>query len=311
MLKCVLIVLCLLCSLPRIVTANSVSDLAHRHAMQLTQDFSAGNRWEKITAEDLKETVLPLTSLGEDEVDWLPVLRPLAEEFAAPAKTPLEAAMLINRHLWKRIHVIYSTKREKANQDPLHSMRLGLASCSGLSILLVDACRSIGIPARVVGCMWKLKPGNHSWVEVKSEGKWYPLGAFEDVPPTELWFLADAAAADAADPRFAIYATRATDDQVRFFGWNVPAENVTHHYVQTPNREQGCRVFYAIEQAGARVALPFTVNGKTYTSPGPLQDMNDYAEILLPAQGPFELQLKGQVYRYEGKNNQIIVEQLP
>jgi hypothetical protein len=31
----------------------------------------------------------------------------------------------------------------------------------------------------------------------------------------------------------------------------------------------------------------------------------------LPKEGPFEVQLQGQTYRYEGKQHQIIVEQLP
>lgn len=287
------------------------SELTRSHATTLHATFAKGNQWEAITAEDLQEYVLPLTSLGETEVDWLPVLQPLAKEFSATAKTPLEAAMLINRHIWKRIGVIYSTKREKANQDPLHSIRLGLASCSGLSIILTDACRSIGIPARITGCVWKLKPGNHSWVEVKSGGKWYPLGAFEDVPPEKLWFLPDAAAADATDPRYAVYATRATPGNTWFYGWNVPADNVTERYVKSQADNAECRIFYAVEQKGERVAETFEVNGVTYRSPGPLQDLNDYAEIRLPAPGPFEVILKGKTYRYEGKPNQIIVEQLP
>jgi hypothetical protein len=311
MLKVIGLALCLLLASGVTAKGARLSDLERTHQAALQEAFTQGNRWEAIRAEDLREFVLPLTSLGEDEADWLPALRPLAVELTAEAKSPLEAAMLLNRHLWKRIHVIYSTKREKANQDPLHSMRIGLASCSGLSILLVDACRSIGIPARVVGCVWRLKPGNHSWVEVKSAGKWYPLGAFEDCPPESLWFLGDAAAADANDPRYAIYAARATSDGTRFFGWNVPAENVTAHYVKQTPVVEGCKIFYAIEQAGARVALPFEVNGLTYTSPGPLQDMNDYAEIMLPNAGAFEVKLLGKSYRYEGQNNQIIVEQLP
>jgi hypothetical protein len=288
-----------------------MSDLERAHATTLQGLFAQGNRWEAISDEDLREFVTPLTSLGEEEVAWLPALRPLALELTAEATSPLEAAMCLNRHLWKRINVIYSTKREKANQDPLHSMRLGLASCSGLSILLVDACRSIGIPARVVGCVWRLKPGNHSWVEVKSGGQWYPLGAFEDCPPESLWFLGDAAAADANNPRYSIYAARASSKGVRFYGWNVPAENVTARYVKDVANPTGVKVFYAVEQKGARVSLPFVVNGLQYLSPGPLQDMNDYAEILLPKEVPFEVQLQGQTYRYEGKQHQIIVEQLP
>ena len=286
------------------------SALAQRHAEVLREAYAQGNRWEAVSETHLHHYVLPLTSLGEDEADWLPVLRPLATELTASAKTPLEAAMALNRDLWKRIGVIYSTQREKANQDPLHSMRLGLASCSGLSILLVDACRSLGIPARVVGCVWRLKPGNHSWVEIWSEGQWYPLGAFEDCPPDKLWFLDDAAAADARHPAYAIYAACAAPGETRFFGWNVPAVNVTQRYLKA-TQEPEAKVFVAVERGGQRVAVPLLINGKSYQSPGPLQDMNDYTVVPLPKDGVLNVQVEGQTRRYTCKPNQILVEQLP
>lgn len=286
------------------------SALALSHRDRLKAQFDNGNRWEKLSDALLRDYVFPLTSLGEDEVDWLPVLQPLAERLTSAAETPLDAAMLLNRKLWKEIRVIYSTKRDKANQDPLHSMRIGLASCSGLSILLVDACRSLGIPARVVGCVWRLKPGNHSWVEVWSRGEWYPLGSFEDCPPDQLWFLPDAAAADATDERYAIYATCATGKS-RFYGWDVPAITVTARYTQVARETKEIKIFFAAERRGQRVAVPFVVDGKQYVTPGPLQDLNDYAVIYLPEAAPFEVILEGRTYRYEGQPNAIIVEQLP
>ena len=290
--------------------SRAQSALAQRHAAVLREAYGQGNRWEALSEELVRHYVLPLTSLGEDEADWLPVLRPLATELTATAKTPLEAAMVLNRDMWKRIGVIYSTQREKANQDPLHSMRIGLASCSGLSILLVDACRSVGIPARVVGCVWKLKPGNHSWVEIWSEGAWYPLGAFEDCPTDQLWFLADAAAADANHRVYAIYAACAAPGETTFFGWGVPAVNVTHRYVKA-EAEATEKVFLAVERKGQRVAVSVVVNGQTYQSPGPLQDLNDYAVIPLPKDGFIEVKLEGQTRRYQCKPNQILIEQLP
>ena len=142
-------------------------ELADDHAARLKALYG-----DKPTPTLFREYVAPLTSLGEEPVDWLPTLRPIAQELAKGAPTPLEAARRINRGLWDRVKVKYSTKRDKANQDPLHSMRIGMASCSGLSILLADACRSVGIPARLVGCNWRAKPGNHTWVEIWSEGAW-------------------------------------------------------------------------------------------------------------------------------------------
>src|SRR6478752_4758171 len=50
----------------------------------------------------------------------------------------------------KNLKVGYSTERRAANQSPSESRESGKASCTGLSILLSDACRSVGIPARLV-----------------------------------------------------------------------------------------------------------------------------------------------------------------
>lgn len=59
--------------------------------------------------------------------------------------------------------------------DPMSTLLFGYASCTGVSILYVDALRSIGVPARVTGTpAWHGGPGgasgppqgNHNWVEV-------------------------------------------------------------------------------------------------------------------------------------------------
>lgn len=275
--------------------------------------FPKGNRWERVSPEVAREWVWPLTSLGEDEVEWFPVLEPLARALTEGCATPLEAARALNRELWARVGVVYSTKRDKANQDPLHSMRIGMASCSGLSILLIDACRSVGIPARLVGCQWRKKPGNHSWVEILSGGAWHALGAAEECAPEALWFLPDAAEAVADEPCHAIYAARATPAPggTRFYGWGVPAENVTARYAGATPRPAGVRVHIAAERGGERVAMPFRVNGETYVTPGPRQDMNAYATVLFPSNQVFTLEIGGQTLRRRAEPGAIYVERLP
>ena len=69
--------------------------------------------------------------------------------------------------MFQRSGVEYNTLREKTNQSPAESMRQGMASCTGLSVLLVDALRAVGIPARFAGtAAWHDDRGNHSWTEV-------------------------------------------------------------------------------------------------------------------------------------------------
>ena len=282
-------------------------ELADDHAARLKALYG-----DKPTPTLFREYVAPLTSLGEEPADWLPTLRPIAQELAKGAPTPLEAARRINRGLWDRVKVKYSTKRDKANQDPLHSMRIGMASCSGLSILLADACRSVGIPARLVGCNWRAKPGNHTWVEIWSEGAWYPLGAAEDCAPDKLWFLPDAAEATDDDPRYAIYATRATPnpDGTVFYGWGVPADRVTDRYARKAPAPVGVRVHIAAERKGERVAVPFTVDGKRYVTPGPLQDLNDYTTLTFPSNQTFTVEMEGRSFTHQATPGAIYVEQL-
>jgi transglutaminase-like putative cysteine protease len=80
----------------------------------------------------------------------------------AEAKTPSAAAALLNQRIFPLLKIKYSTQRPKADQSPHESIRAGLASCTGLSVLLIDACRSVGVPARFAGTpLWTNKSGNH------------------------------------------------------------------------------------------------------------------------------------------------------
>lgn len=61
--------------------------------------------------------------------------------------------------------------------DPMSIITFGYASCTGLSILLINVLRTAGIPARLVGTdAWhgKKENGNHSWVEFYgSDNSWH------------------------------------------------------------------------------------------------------------------------------------------
>lgn len=84
-----------------------------------------------------------------------------------------------------------------------------MASCTGLSVLLVDACRAVGVPARLAGTpLWTNRSGNHSWVEIW-DGKWHYTGAAEPVGGKldQAWFTARAATARRDHRLHAIHAT--------------------------------------------------------------------------------------------------------
>ena len=67
---------------------------------------------------------------------------------------PLDAERLraVNAALFDRLSVVYDPARTRVpNQSVQETLRRGAATCTGLSLVLVAALRSLGMPARVVG----------------------------------------------------------------------------------------------------------------------------------------------------------------
>ncbi|MFM7921072.1 MAG: transglutaminase-like domain-containing protein, partial [Planctomycetaceae bacterium] len=164
------------------------------------------------------------------------------------------------------VNVKYSTQRKKADQSPLESMESGLASCTGLSVLLVDACRAVGIPARIVGTpLWSDNSGNHTWVEIWDNG-WHFTGACEPTGNVldQGWFIDRASKAVRDERRHAIYAVTFRKNGHTFpMVWardnpDVFAVNVTDRYTALrspiPENHAALRV-RVIGPAGARAAV--------------------------------------------------------
>ena len=147
----------------------------------------------------------------------------------------------VNAELFPKVKVRYSTMRNRPDLSPSESMKTGQASCTGLSILLIDGCRSVGIPARLVGIpQWVNKPGNHTWVEIW-DGAWHFTGACEPDKGglDRAWFKDDAALARKNSTENAIYASSFKRTNTVFpLVWapdvkDVFAENVTERYTGT------------------------------------------------------------------------------
>ena len=164
---------------------------------------------ERVPREVFLDAILPYASVSESRESWREPLRRLAEPIVAGATSPAEAAVRLNHELFEATGVRYSTERTRADQSPSESLESGLASCTGLSILLINACRSVGIPARFVGIAdWSDNSGNHSWVEIWDGERWRFTGAAEPTGDDldRAWFTGRAASAIPGDPRHGIYA---------------------------------------------------------------------------------------------------------
>ena len=267
--------------------------------------------------------VLPYHVVDEVRDSWRKELYELFAPAVDTCKTMYDAVCAVNANIPRLTGVDYNTKREKTNQSPKESMRQGMASCTGLSILLVDAFRAVGIPARFAGtASWHDNRGNHSWTEVWLDGEWRVTEYYFPSKLDHLWFMADASKANAEDREYAIYATRFTgaddwfpmvwageDCDVEDLPHSVGAVNVTEHYQAlayeqyTRHMEAGTHTFIKIrgwkdaahrEHSDDRVAMGVDIFCGTEQMGGgltadPLRDMNDTFSVLVEKNREYEL----------------------
>jgi Transglutaminase-like superfamily len=210
-------------------------DLAHKARKQVA--------WgTKVPDAIFLNNVLPYANVDESRDPWRKEFFDMCLPLVKDCKSAAEAAQLLNSKVFDKVKVKYSTQRKKPQQSPKESMEIGMASCTGLSILLSDACRSVCIPTRIVGTpLWSNKRGNHTWLEIW-DGDWHFTGACEPDPKglDRGWFVGDAAQAKKDVPEHAIYAASFQKTSVSFpLVWaprkkDVFAENVTDRYAKSP-----------------------------------------------------------------------------
>jgi hypothetical protein len=197
-----------------------IENMPDRDLTSLSADFLLENSrltWQAVRESNWADSVpkdvvfdalLPYANINERRDQWRTDFYKRFRDVVKGAKTPSEAATRLNQKVFPTLNVKYSTQRKKADQSPLESMESGLASCTGLSVILVDACRSIGVPARIVGTpLWSNKSGNHTWVEIWDNG-WHFTGACEPTGDklNEGWFVDQASKAERDHKLHAIYA---------------------------------------------------------------------------------------------------------
>ncbi len=280
----------------------------------LTEDFLMTNLklalaarerypWAKNVPERIYfNDVLPYASLDEPRDPWRENFCKMAPEIVRDCTNATDAAQALNRELFNQIKVHYNLGRKRNNQSPKESIEQGKATCTGLSIILVDACRAVGVPARIVGVPeWAQKEGNHTWVEIWDNG-WFFTGAdeYDKAGLDRGWFNQDAAiTARSADPFHQIYASSWRRTGTYFpLSWNdthdVPAVNVSVRYaaLATDTNVVNAQVVHVrlFAQAGGE-RLPAAVEMRSaadellatnYTR-AVFADLNDMPDFKLPA----------------------------
>jgi predicted esterase len=282
--------------------------------VQLAYKARAEVPWGPRIPEDIfLNDILPYANVDEERHPWRKELYELCLPLIKDCKTPGEAAQKLNRTVFPKLKVRYSTGRKKPHQSPKESIEQGVASCTGLSILLSDACRSVAVPARLVGTpLWANGRGNHTWVEVWDDG-WHFTGACEPDPKglDRGWFVNDAAQAKKDSAQHAIYAASFRKTGLAFpLVWargnkDVPAENVTDRYAKAGPRDgKKVRVLIRVWAAGRkqRLAVPVTVTDRANPaqvvrgqSRGDTADANDILAFELPAGREYLVKVEGPV----------------
>ena len=308
----------LVVNMPAIDLQTLTADFLLNHVAQSYQAFEATPWKAQIPQQIFFNDVLPYASLNEKREDYNALLLEKVKPIVAGASSPGEAALRLNKQLFPAVGVKYSTARQRPDQCVSMSLGSGLASCSGLSILLVNACRMAGVPARVVGTpLWSNERGNHTWVEVWDKGDWHYIGAAEpdDQGYDHGWFEGDAAAAK-DDGLHAIYATSWKQSGVNFpLVWDesldwVSAQNVTTRYARDAKPQPSLtrlqiRVMGADDKrVAAKIKLVNTADAtQTFegTTTDESGDLNNFLTFNAPRAATYSMTVEfdGKTYRSE------------
>lgn len=261
-----------------------------RLALQARSEFAwAGEVPEALFLND----VLPYAALDEDRDPWRAEMLARLRPVVAACKTRREAIVAVNAALRDLVKVEYNTKRRAPNQSPPDSIRQGVASCTGLSILLCDAFRAVGIPSRIAGVpTWVTVQGNHNWVEVW-DGEWHFTEYYPDKQGLNHgWLLERAAYADPGRAETWVYASSWAPTGLYFpMVWNLGSRSVAAvnrtaaYHAYAGGRKQAltveeCVVGIRVFRGGKRVPTEVTVSqgGKpvaTVRTADASQDMMD------------------------------------
>ncbi|CAB9513174.1 Transglutaminase-like superfamily [Seminavis robusta] len=172
---------------------------------------------------------------------------------ASDTLTLNDVVRLVNQKLWSAFPgdntIYFRSGQTPLIFDPLSVIAFGYASCTGLAILLVNALRTVGVAARVVGTpAWngKRDKGNHNWVEVYHEGEWTFLEPSAnqthvndlETQPCSFWFCNPGHFPSAGDNTTNVYAARlvfSSKDSYCPMAWewdcrDVPGEDRTEFY---------------------------------------------------------------------------------
>lgn len=141
--------------------------------------------------------------------------------------------MRLNRETVIQFRLIYRDRNVRRRLfSPKRIIERGIVSCGDASLMLVDACRAVGIPARLaVLPRYRGRPGGHIWVEVWDSGRWRHVSAYDPSYLDRTWIASWVAKMFPEGGRGHIYAPafRRTGRRV-LPGWDVAFVDISENY---------------------------------------------------------------------------------
>ncbi|MCK4595618.1 transglutaminase domain-containing protein, partial [candidate division WOR-3 bacterium] len=96
------------------------------------------------------------------------------------------AALSINEWTYEQMKYEPTSRWDQSAEQ---TIRRGIGRCEEMAILFIKACRSVGIPTRMVSSpWWPFTNSNHAWVEVWTQDGWHFLGGAEMTALDNTWF---------------------------------------------------------------------------------------------------------------------------
>lgn len=274
--------------------------------------------WSGTAPKEIEQAALsPDCVLDETPCNWRPALEAIFRPLVKECRTASEAVLTVASQMTQATGVYYSPKRRHPLMNPLEALHEKKVSCTGQSILLVSALRSIGIPARAVGIgSWGYIRGNHTWCEAWCDGEWKMI-EFNEKDFNTPWVMEYIGMINPKVPHQRIFAA-SPHGRGGYFPtvWNfesrVTAEDVTQRYLALsrawyekkglptdcqrlmvdihPRLEEECILTLENEQGAPIETAPL---------PTLRDDMRRTAILNLPRQGCYYLRIEGSEQRIE------------
>lgn len=198
-----------------------------------------------------EEYVLPYANTNEARTSWRPLLKqallPLVRNATFTAASVDEVVSIVNGYdgpesLWTALGsapIVFKSDQTPLIYDPMSVLLYRYASCTGVSILLVDALRSVGVAARLAGTpSWNggsSISNNHNWIEVYRgvQDGWSfieakPAGSGETLGnPCDKWFCNPAHMANGTQVFAAAFSRHLPSSSIRYpMAWDVRNDEV-------------------------------------------------------------------------------------